>query len=98
MWTLRVAVAVGGIGVDANLRILQVCVVFLDTLTPEFELYVRLRERRQWDNDLPEFVLVSLLFDFFLVERQLDLSSVTARLRGCSCVVLSGLDIGLISQ
>ncbi|MQL86469.1 hypothetical protein Taro_019001 [Colocasia esculenta] len=24
MWTLRVAVAVGGIGVDANLRILQV--------------------------------------------------------------------------
>ncbi|MQM11890.1 hypothetical protein Taro_044805, partial [Colocasia esculenta] len=27
------------------------------------------------------------LFDFFLVERQLDLSSVTARLRGCSCVV-----------
>ncbi|MQL73753.1 hypothetical protein Taro_006109 [Colocasia esculenta] len=38
------------------------------------------------------------LFDFFLVERQLDLSSVTARLRGCSCVVLSGLDIGLISQ
>ncbi|MQM02828.1 hypothetical protein Taro_035602, partial [Colocasia esculenta] len=84
----------------------EVCVVFLDTLTPEFELYVRLRERRQWDNDFPEFVLVSLpetlevpgmglqlcvcrcgvgwspqLFDFFLVERQLDLSSVTARLR-----------------
>ncbi|MQL83425.1 hypothetical protein Taro_015916 [Colocasia esculenta] len=24
------------------------------------------------------------------MERQLDLSSVTARLRGCSCVVLSG--------
>ncbi|MQM10997.1 hypothetical protein Taro_043894, partial [Colocasia esculenta] len=24
----------------------------LDTLTPVFELYVRLRERRQWDNDL----------------------------------------------
>ncbi|MQM17331.1 hypothetical protein Taro_050299 [Colocasia esculenta] len=38
------------------------------------------------------------LFDFFLVERQLDLSSVTARLRGCSCVVLSGLDTGLISK
>ncbi|MQL74900.1 hypothetical protein Taro_007262, partial [Colocasia esculenta] len=99
----------------------EVCVVFLDTLTPVFELYVRLRERRQWDSDFPEFVLVSLtlevpgiglqlcvcrcgvgwspqLFDFFLVERQLDLSSVTARLRGCSCVVLSGLDIGLISQ
>ncbi|MQL89816.1 hypothetical protein Taro_022399 [Colocasia esculenta] len=75
-----------------------VCVVFLDTLTPEFELYVRLRERRQWDNDFLEFVLLSLLFDFFLVERQLDLSSVTARLRGCSCVVLSGLDTGLISQ
>ncbi|MQL87851.1 hypothetical protein Taro_020400, partial [Colocasia esculenta] len=38
----------------------EVCVVFLDTLTPEFELYVRLRERRQWDSDFPEFVLVSL--------------------------------------
>ncbi|MQL82917.1 hypothetical protein Taro_015407 [Colocasia esculenta] len=76
----------------------EVCVIFLDTLTPEFELYVRLRERRQWDSDFPEFVLLSLLFDFFLVERQLDLSSVTARLRGCSCVVLFGLDIGLISQ
>ncbi|MQL84178.1 hypothetical protein Taro_016687, partial [Colocasia esculenta] len=146
VWTFRVAVVLGGKGVDANLRILQVlkdawrtvervavtnharkrrgvvqfpwelaegsvrtrrlrecgtvevCVVFLDTLTPEFELYVRLRERRQWDSDFPEFVLVSLLFDFFLVERQLDLSSVTARLRGCSCVVLSGLDTGLISQ
>ncbi|MQL96682.1 hypothetical protein Taro_029360 [Colocasia esculenta] len=33
----------------------EVCVVFLDTLTPEFELYVRLRERRQWDSDFPEF-------------------------------------------
>ncbi|MQM22514.1 hypothetical protein Taro_055567 [Colocasia esculenta] len=90
--------------------IVGVCVVFLDTLTPEFELYVRLRERRQWGSDFPEFVLWSLvarlcgvgwspqLFVFFLVERQLDLSSVTARLRGSSCVVLSGLDIGLISQ
>ncbi|MQL70187.1 hypothetical protein Taro_002473 [Colocasia esculenta] len=39
----------------------EVCVVFLDTLTPEFELYVRLRERRQWDSDFPEFVLVSLV-------------------------------------
>ncbi|MQL88901.1 hypothetical protein Taro_021464, partial [Colocasia esculenta] len=38
-----------------------VCVVFLDTLTPEFELYVRLRERRQWGSDFPEFVLLSLL-------------------------------------
>ncbi|MQL73978.1 hypothetical protein Taro_006331 [Colocasia esculenta] len=65
----------------------EVCVVFLDTLTPEFELYVRLRERRQWGSDFPEFVLVSLL----------DLSSVIARLRGRSCVVLSGLDTGLIS-
>ncbi|MQM19537.1 hypothetical protein Taro_052543 [Colocasia esculenta] len=25
---------------------IEVCVVFLDTLTPVFELYVRLRERR----------------------------------------------------
>ncbi|MQL84870.1 hypothetical protein Taro_017377 [Colocasia esculenta] len=39
----------------------EVCVVFLDTLTPEFELYVRLRERRQWGSDFPEFVLVSLV-------------------------------------
>ncbi|MQL71208.1 hypothetical protein Taro_003537 [Colocasia esculenta] len=39
----------------------EVCVVFLDTLTPEFELYVRLRERRQWDSDFPEFVLLSLV-------------------------------------
>ncbi|MQL67868.1 hypothetical protein Taro_000136 [Colocasia esculenta] len=38
------------------------------------------------------------LFDFFLVERQLDLTSVAARLRGSSYVVLSGLDTGLISQ
>ncbi|MQL90734.1 hypothetical protein Taro_023323 [Colocasia esculenta] len=28
----------------------------LDTLTSEFELYVRLRERRQWDSDFPELV------------------------------------------
>ncbi|MQL87542.1 hypothetical protein Taro_020085 [Colocasia esculenta] len=26
----------------------------LDTLTPVFELYVRMRERRQWDSDFPE--------------------------------------------
>ncbi|MQL77916.1 hypothetical protein Taro_010333 [Colocasia esculenta] len=38
----------------------EVCVVFLDTLTPVFELYVRLRERRQWDSHFPEFVLLSL--------------------------------------
>ncbi|MQM06367.1 hypothetical protein Taro_039189 [Colocasia esculenta] len=38
----------------------EVCVVFLDTLIPVFELYVRLRERRQWDNDFSEFVLLSL--------------------------------------
>ncbi|MQL85122.1 hypothetical protein Taro_017646, partial [Colocasia esculenta] len=38
----------------------EVCVVFLDTLTPVFELYVRLREIRQWDSDFPEFVLVLL--------------------------------------
>ncbi|MQL73391.1 hypothetical protein Taro_005745 [Colocasia esculenta] len=38
----------------------EVCVIFLNTLTPEFELYVRLRERRQWGSDFPEFVLVSL--------------------------------------
>ncbi|MQL87326.1 hypothetical protein Taro_019860 [Colocasia esculenta] len=32
-----------------TVSIVKVCVVFLDTLTPEFELYVRLRERRQWE-------------------------------------------------
>ncbi|MQM14866.1 hypothetical protein Taro_047798 [Colocasia esculenta] len=41
--------------------LIMVCVVFLDTLTPVFELYVRLRERRQWDSDFPELVLVSLI-------------------------------------
>ncbi|MQM04129.1 hypothetical protein Taro_036921 [Colocasia esculenta] len=38
----------------------EVCVVFLDTLTPLLELYVRLWERQQWDSDFPEFVLLSL--------------------------------------
>ncbi|MQL87629.1 hypothetical protein Taro_020175 [Colocasia esculenta] len=106
----------------------EVCVVFLDTLTPEFVLYVRLRERQQWDSDIQSLFsvacsaligapardprgarhgpaavclqvwcwLVSTVVCLYLVERQLDLSSVTTRLRGCSCVVLSGLDIGLI--
>ncbi|MQL75945.1 hypothetical protein Taro_008315 [Colocasia esculenta] len=46
----------------------EVCVVFLDTLIPVFELYVRLRERWQWDSDFPEFVLLSLSrFDSFEV-------------------------------
>ncbi|MQL77703.1 hypothetical protein Taro_010113 [Colocasia esculenta] len=67
----------------------EVCVVFLDTLTPEFELYVRLRERRQWDSDFPEFVLVSLL----------DLSSVTARLRGLAvCLACNGVVTDLYHQ
>ncbi|MQL79276.1 hypothetical protein Taro_011712, partial [Colocasia esculenta] len=38
----------------------EVCVVFLDTLTPMFELYVRLRERQQWDSDFPELVFSRL--------------------------------------
>ncbi|MQM06133.1 hypothetical protein Taro_038953 [Colocasia esculenta] len=65
----------------------------LDTLTPVFELYVRLREIRQWDSDLvPRSVrhwpaavwcyLVSIVVWLVLVERQLDLSSVAARLIG----------------
>ncbi|MQL87608.1 hypothetical protein Taro_020149 [Colocasia esculenta] len=33
-----------------------------------------------------------------VVELQLDLSSVTARLRGSSCVVLFGLDTGVMNQ
>ncbi|MQL96780.1 hypothetical protein Taro_029467 [Colocasia esculenta] len=32
----------------------------LNTLTPVFELYVRLRERRQWDSDFPELVFSRL--------------------------------------
>ncbi|MQL75353.1 hypothetical protein Taro_007728 [Colocasia esculenta] len=46
-------------------------------------------------------VLVGLHCSFALlcgVERKLDLSSVTARLRGSSCVVLSGLDIDVMNQ
>ncbi|MQL73990.1 hypothetical protein Taro_006329 [Colocasia esculenta] len=39
----------------------EVCVVFLDTLTPVFELYVRLRERRQWDSDFRELVFCRLV-------------------------------------
>ncbi|MQM14899.1 hypothetical protein Taro_047834, partial [Colocasia esculenta] len=31
----------------------------LDTLTPVFELYVWLRERRQWDNDCHTYLLVT---------------------------------------
>ncbi|MQM13206.1 hypothetical protein Taro_046129 [Colocasia esculenta] len=31
----------------------------LDTLTPVFELYARLRERRQWDSDCPTCLLVT---------------------------------------
>ncbi|MQL92431.1 hypothetical protein Taro_025059 [Colocasia esculenta] len=36
----------------------EVCVIFLDTLTPEFELYVRLRERRQRAATCVELVLL----------------------------------------
>ncbi|MQL89158.1 hypothetical protein Taro_021732 [Colocasia esculenta] len=41
--------------------------------------------------------LVSTVLWLVFVERQLDLSSVTARLRGGSCVVLSGLDTGVMN-
>ncbi|MQL91740.1 hypothetical protein Taro_024356 [Colocasia esculenta] len=41
--------------------------------------------------------LVSTVPWLVLVERQLDLSSVTARLRGSSCVVLSGLDTSVMN-
>ncbi|MQL71385.1 hypothetical protein Taro_003699 [Colocasia esculenta] len=34
-------------GLQIKCATFEVCVVFLDTLTPEFELYVQLRERRQ---------------------------------------------------
>ncbi|MQM04651.1 hypothetical protein Taro_037455 [Colocasia esculenta] len=42
--------------------------------------------------------LVSTILWLVLVKRQLDLSSVTVRLRGSSCVVLSGLDTGVMNQ
>ncbi|MQL68953.1 hypothetical protein Taro_001244 [Colocasia esculenta] len=42
--------------------------------------------------------LVSTVLWLVLMEQQLDLSSVTARLRGGSCVVLSGLDIGVMNH
>ncbi|MQM15043.1 hypothetical protein Taro_047979 [Colocasia esculenta] len=42
--------------------------------------------------------LVSTVLWLVLVERQLDLSSLTARLRGSSCVVLFGLDTGVMNQ
>ncbi|MQL82233.1 hypothetical protein Taro_014706 [Colocasia esculenta] len=41
--------------------------------------------------------LVSTVLWLVAVKRQLDLSSVTAKLRGCSCVVLSGLDTGVMN-
>ncbi|MQL82730.1 hypothetical protein Taro_015208, partial [Colocasia esculenta] len=61
---------------------------------------VWLRERRLWDSDLLWWFGWSPQFFGFtcVVELQLDLSSVTARLRGCSCVVLSGLDTGVMNQ
>ncbi|MQM18606.1 hypothetical protein Taro_051601 [Colocasia esculenta] len=55
----RVLVVLGVLSRDLCCTV-EVCVIILDTLTPVFELYVRLRERRQWDSDFPEFVLVSL--------------------------------------
>ncbi|MQM07975.1 hypothetical protein Taro_040828 [Colocasia esculenta] len=58
---------------------IMVCVVFLDTLTAEFELYVWLRERRQGAE-----TRVCGFLDHVEVERQLDLSSVATRLRGAS--------------
>ncbi|MQM06608.1 hypothetical protein Taro_039434 [Colocasia esculenta] len=67
------------------------CVVYLDTLTPVFELYVRLRERWHWAATHAwaySCVVcrygVSCLHSSYLAEmkRQLDLSSVAARLRG----------------
>ncbi|MQM05692.1 hypothetical protein Taro_038507 [Colocasia esculenta] len=93
----------------------------LDTLTPVFELYARLRERRQREVtcacrelrpkslEVPGMNLqlcglqvwcwlISTVLWLVLVERKLDLSSVTARLRGSSCVVLSGLDTGVMNQ
>ncbi|MQM21620.1 hypothetical protein Taro_054663, partial [Colocasia esculenta] len=42
--------------------------------------------------------LVSTVLCLVLVERQLEISSVTTRLRGSSCVVLSGLDAGVMNQ
>ncbi|MQL97168.1 hypothetical protein Taro_029854 [Colocasia esculenta] len=61
---------------------IKVCIVFLDTLTPEFELYVWLRERRQGAATRVWCWFVSTVLDPIEVERQLDFSSVAMRLRG----------------
>ncbi|MQM02734.1 hypothetical protein Taro_035505, partial [Colocasia esculenta] len=48
----------------------EVCVIFLDTLTPVFELYVRLRERRQVPGGArhePAAVCLQSRFDLFEV-------------------------------
>ncbi|MQM06594.1 hypothetical protein Taro_039422 [Colocasia esculenta] len=63
-----ITLAIGAQGMSQYRSIVEVCVVFLDTLTPVFEFYVRLRERRQRTTAR--------------VEWQLDLSSMAARLRG----------------
>ncbi|MQL96969.1 hypothetical protein Taro_029648 [Colocasia esculenta] len=60
----------------------------LDTLTSVFELYVRLRERRQWDNDFPELIFTRLV----LRPETLEVPGMDLQL--CVC----RLDTDLISQ
>ncbi|MQL71823.1 hypothetical protein Taro_004178 [Colocasia esculenta] len=61
---------------------------------------VRLRERRQGTATCcgGSVGLHSSLSLLVVVERQLDLTSVTGRLRGSSCAVLSGLDTDVMNQ
>ncbi|MQL84018.1 hypothetical protein Taro_016519 [Colocasia esculenta] len=74
----------------STLSTIKVYVVFLDTLTPKFELYVRLRERRQG-----AATRVCGFLDLVEVEQQLDLLSVAARLRGVCWIDEEGLpDLG----
>ncbi|MQM22722.1 hypothetical protein Taro_055778, partial [Colocasia esculenta] len=89
-----VTLALGAQGLSRYGSTVEVCVVFLDTLTPEFELYVRLREKMTGDSgsclggSRPESLKVSglsLRQCSPQVERQLDLPSVAARLR---CVLV----------
>ncbi|MQL99865.1 hypothetical protein Taro_032595 [Colocasia esculenta] len=66
----------------------EVCVVFLDTLTPVFELELRPESLKVLGMDLQLCGLqvwcwlVSTILWLVIVERQLDLLSVSARLRG----------------
>ncbi|MQL80540.1 hypothetical protein Taro_012985 [Colocasia esculenta] len=65
----------------------EVCVVFLDTLTPVFELYIRLRERRQWGSNL-ELGLESIKVTGMDLQGVLPAGVVLWHSSGCGSVVV----------